>query len=256
MKNKHIKIRDLAYWKKEHLRSMVMAVKTAVESLEQIEILGKAFRVLLNTNLKRNTVNEQQLALKDLIETLVENRLTSAKHHHEFFKWSKIMISYHQERHYKDIVGNINEECFTVLGELPSITHFFLSGESEPWCSIGYDNIYYSLKRKFYNHFASSVLSFQGEYIKWLELKIKEKTEFTIQDFKLEKDSKMTGSLRDALEVLHFDDIFLYGCYEQLKLRECLEFIVLKSEIITTKPVQVSFTSEDQLMALGIHPFA
>lgn len=249
-------IRDLPYLQEEHLRCMTNAAKKAVQSLEQIEILGKVFRVLSSTNLKRNTVEEQQLALKDLIETLTENRLTSAKHHHEFFKWSKIMISYHKEKHYKHIVGNTNEKCFSVLGELPSITHYFLSGESEPWNSIEYDMICYSLKRKFYNHFVSSLLSFQYEYIKWLELKFNEKTEVTIQDFKLEKDSRMIESLKDAFKVLYFDDIFLHGCYEQLKLRECLEFIVLKSEIATTKPVQVSFTSENQLIALGMHPFA
>lgn len=248
--------KDLAGWQGYQLKNMVNAAKLAIESLEQIEVLGKTFRVLLNTNLKRNTTDEQKLALKDLVETLIENRTASAKHHKDFFKWSGILLTHHKEQFLKDITGNINEKCFAVLGELPSITHFFLSGESEPWHSTDYTSIYFSLKGKFLNHFLNSVLSFQGEYIKWLETKVEGKTEFKIQDFKLPKDNEIEKSLAEALKVLHFDDIFLYGCCEQLQLRNCLEFIVLKSEIPTTKPVLVSFTSENQLLAFGVHPFA
>ena len=77
--------KDLIGWQGYQLKNMVNAAKFAVESLEQIEVLGKTFRVLLNTNLKRNTTDEQKLALKDLVETLIENRTASAKHHKDFF---------------------------------------------------------------------------------------------------------------------------------------------------------------------------
>lgn len=231
---------DLTYWQNRQIEEMVRFAEQALEHLDRIEDLGKTFRTLLNTKIKRNTREEQDAAFQEFCECIVKNRKESAKHHHDFLKLTDFLIEYLKERTFRNIEGNVNRECFSILGKLPSITCAFFDEAIKPWHQGMYRDIPYTLEKNFSDNILYSALSFQSEYIKWLELKSQNSEDTHV--FTLPENNPMEKHLTNAFKLLCFPDMFLSGCFEKFKLRECLTFVILKPKIKTTKEVTLSFT--------------
>lgn len=218
--------------------------KSLLEITEDIEKKTRVFHVCLNTNLQIDDKEIQKNVFCDMITSLYENRVESAKLHFSFFRNSSMLMEHSREKSIGDSKENIHQKYSDILHQLPSITYAFLDECFEPWNSSTYSHKAERIEVNFKRLLEHATIRFQSKYIEYLEKELKEGGKNDLSTF-TGNDSDTDEILKVAFGLLKFPDLSFSKTIETLGLKECFHFIINRSHNERTPPFILKMSGEN-----------